>query len=223
MLEVVFDEAVKITMKMEKSNNKTKSISGSKEEVVNIGCSLDIGDISGDIDGIERQKVFKKIWVLHSSEDEVKQFFNSQREDLEKLLSAAKEGKVIRIWKSNAPFSACGFVFVCHLLKDIDCQIKVVSLPEYHKISNDTIATYTSWGEISPKEFYKFLSLEKDFSEIEKTMYAYIWEDLKEENAPLRAIVNGKLVSVPEDFYDHFLIKNIPNEEFMMGDRKSVV
>lgn len=215
MIEVVFNEAIKATMKMAKSN-KTKYIAANKDDIVNIGNSLDIGDISGEFDSLDRQEVFKKIWGLHSSEDEVKQFFNSQRKDLEKLLSAAKEGKVIRIWESNSPFSACGFAFVCHLLKDIDCKIKVVSLPEYHKISSDTIVTYTSWSEIAPGEFYKFLSLEKDFSEIEKTMHAYIWEELKEENASLRAVVNGKLISVPEGFYDHLVTKNIPEGEFLM-------
>jgi hypothetical protein len=32
----------------------------------------------------------------------------------------------------------------------------------------------------------------------------------------MRALVNGKLISVPEDFYDHIIIKNIPDQEFVM-------
>lgn len=216
MLEVVFDEAIKVAMKLAKSDKKRKAFVGNKEDIVCIGFSLDIGDVSGEIDGSKRQEIHKNTLGLYSNADEVKQFFNTQRRDLEKLLASAKEGKVIRIWESNAPFSTCGFAFTCYVLKDIDCEIKVVSLPEYNKISNDIIGTYTSWGEISSKEFHKFLSLEKDFSEIEKTMYAYIWEELKEENASLRAVVNGKLISVQEDFYDHLIIKNIPDGEFMM-------
>ena len=31
------------------------------------------------------------------------------------------------------------------------------------------------------------------------------WQDLQKENAPLRAVVNGRLVSLPEDGYDPFL------------------
>lgn len=33
----------------------------------------------------------------------------------------------------------------------------------------------------------------------------------------MRALVNGKLISVPEDFYDHIIIKNIPDREFVMA------
>ena len=32
---------------------------------------------------------------------------------------------------------------------------------------------------------------------------------LQAENAPLRAVVNGQLVSVPEDFYDPFLLREL--------------
>lgn len=33
-------------------------------------------------------------------------------------------------------------------------------------------------------------------------MYALEWTDLVNENSPLRAVINGKLIGVPEDFYD---------------------
>lgn len=214
MLEVVFDQAVKEAMKLAKSKDKSKSIIGKKEDIISIGFSLDIGDISGKIDSHERQKVFTSTYGLYSTGTQVKEFFDKQVQDLEKLLSSAKKGHTIRIWKSNAPFSVCAFAFICNLLKDIDCEIKVISLPEYHKISSDTIASYSSWAEILPEEFHEFLSLEKDFTEIEKIIFGHLWEDLKAENAPLRALVNGKLISVPEDFYDHLIIKNIPDREF---------
>lgn len=214
MLEVVFDEAVKGSMMLAKSKDKKKSIAGKKEDVVSIGFSFDIGDISGKIDSLQRQEVFRRTSGLDSTEAEVREFFIKQCKELEKLLSSAKNGHTIRIWKGNAPFSVCAFAFVCHKLKNIDCEIKVVSLPKHHKISRDTIVSYSSWAEIPAEEFHKFLSLEKDFSEIEKTIFAYLWEELKEENAPLRALVNGKLISVPEDFYDHLIIKNIPDGEF---------
>lgn len=35
---------------------------------------------------------------------------------------------------------------------------------------------------------------------IEKRLQSSLWNDLKAENAPLRALVNGKLISVPEDY-----------------------
>ena len=42
-------------------------------------------------------------------------------------------------------------------------------------------------------------------------MYAMLWSDLVEENSSLRAVINSKVFSVPEDFYD-FLIWKWLNE-----------
>ncbi|KUO77481.1 MAG: hypothetical protein APF81_04765 [Desulfosporosinus sp. BRH_c37] len=79
------------------------------------------------------------------------------------------------------------------------------------------IQSCTDWAELSPGQFYSFLSLEREMTNIEKRLQSSLWNDLKAENAPLRALVNGKLISVPEDFYDHIIIKNIPDREFVMA------
>ena len=47
-------------------------------------------------------------------------------------------------------------------------------------------------------------------------MYAILWSGLVEDNSPLRAVVNGKVLSVPEDFYDFLIwkwLKNVPVKE----------
>lgn len=33
----------------------------------------------------------------------------------------------------------------------------------------------------------------------------------------MRAVVNGKVIGVPEDFYDHIIRKEIPDGEIVMG------
>ena len=132
-------------------------------------------------------------------------------------MSAAKDGIPIRIWKSNAPYSTCGFHFVCHLLRNIDCNISVVSLPEYNPISENETEEYSHWGEVAAGKFYQFLSLEKQLTEIEKRIVSGRWHDLMEENAPLRAIINGKLTSVPENFYDFIIMNNLPDNDFIMA------
>ena len=35
------------------------------------------------------------------------------------------------------------------------------------------------------------------------------WKELRRENAPLRAVLNGRLVSAPETLYDFFLFREI--------------
>jgi hypothetical protein len=195
-----------------------KAVGGNSHDVVNIGFSLDIGDISGAIDGNERQNIFRKIWGRFDFEDkEREQFFQDQRKDMEKLLSAAKEGIPIRIWKSNVPYSDCGFHFVCNLLRSIDCNISVVPLPKYNLISENEIIEYSHWGEVEAGKFYQFLPLEKQLTQIEKRVVSDHWNELTAENAPLRAVLNGKLTSVPENFYDFIITQNLPDNNFIMA------
>ncbi len=44
------------------------------------------------------------------------------------------------------------------------------------------------------------------------SMYARLWGNLQEDNSPLRAVVNGKLIGVAEDFYDFLILKRITGE-----------
>lgn len=243
MLEVVFSDSTKGSMKMAKNYNgknmlggtigyigekpskaelkkhfEGQAVGGSPQDVVYIGFYLDIGDISGEIDGIERQNIFRKIWGWFKFDDkEREQFFQNQRKDMEKLLSAANNGTPIRIWKSSAPYSTCGIYFVCNILRNIDCKISVVSLPEYKQISENEIVAYSNWGEVEPGKFYQFLPLERQLSKIEKQVCSDHWSDLTVQNSPLRAIVNGRLISVPEDFYDYVITKNLPEDDFVMA------
>ena len=187
MLEIVFCDSEKGSMKLAKNYNEKnmmcgavsyigekptkaelekhfegQAVGGSSKDVVNIGFSLDIGDVLGEIDGNERQNIFCKMWGRFDFDNkEQEQFFQNQRKDMEKLLTAAQDGTPIRIWKSNAPYSTCGFYFVCNMLRNIDCNISIVSLPEYKKISDNEIVTYSHWGEVDAGRFYQFLHLEK--------------------------------------------------------------
>ena len=76
---------------------------------------------------------------------------------------------------------------------------------------------YSHWGEVSAGEFYQFLSLEKQVTQTEKRIISDRWNDLMLENAPLRAIINGKLTSVPENFYDFIIANNLPDNDFIMA------
>ncbi|MDW7668933.1 MAG: DUF3658 domain-containing protein [Bacillota bacterium] len=243
MLEVVFNDSEKGSMKAAKNYDmknmlsgtvgyigekpkkaelkklfEGKAIGGSSSEVVNIGFNLDIGDISGEIDGKERKNVFRKLWSRYSFDDiEMGKFFERQRQDLIKLKTAVNNGKTIRIWKSNAPYSTCGFYYVCYILKDIDCDIRVVELPEHKIISEKEIVFYSSWGEVSAGKFHEFLPLERKLSLLDKKVISDLWRTLIQENSPLRTNLNGRLISVPENFYDSIIINNIPENEFIMA------
>jgi len=118
----------------------------------------------------------------------------------------------LRIWKSNFPGSACGFAFLCDVLRDIDCNISIIMLPEYYDGYQ-----LVDWGVLFPNKFFEFLPLERKMDHTEKIFYSDIWRRLKAENSTLRAIVNGKIMSVPENFYDCFILGSMPETDFVVA------
>lgn len=218
MFEVLFNESAKGSMKFAQKNNRKDTIEGSSQDVACIGFNLDVGNIQGKVDGVQRKKILDNIFNCNFfDEKEIEEFFNDQSKDIEKTILAAKQGLPIRIWRSNLPYAYCAFAFICDILRHIDCKISYVSLPKYIIMPNNTMVSYNSWSEVHPDEFNSFLTYEKELSKIEKIEYANHWQKLKQENSPLRAMVSGKLISVPEHFYDHLILKNIPNDKFVMG------
>ncbi|QOR35234.1 DUF1835 domain-containing protein [Clostridium sp. 'deep sea'] len=243
MIEAVFSESLKGSLKVAKSyskeskhnsaiayigdkqalkqlqsNTEGEALEGSSNDVVFIGCNLDIGDISCVENEESRKDVLKSLFSFASfEENEMQTYLNRQRNDLSKLINAAKSGTAIRVWKSNAPYSACAYAYLCNTLKSIDCEISVMELPTYWQTSETSLTSYTDWAEIAPYKFYQFLSIERKVSTLEKCLQSNIWTNLKEENAALRAVVNGKLISVPENFYDHLILNNLPSGEFEMA------
>ncbi len=64
--------------------------------------------------------------------------------------------------------------------------------------------------------FYQFLYLEKLLFQIEKKIHSDYWDNLVLENAALRTIINGKLISMLENFYDLIITKNFPENDYIM-------
>jgi len=81
----------------------------------------------------------------------------------------------------------------------------------------NTIASSVDWAQIHPSQFHRFLYLEREISSEKRRVQSELWQDLKRENAGLRGLAKRQLISVPEDFYDPIIIKNIPEGEFVMA------
>lgn len=193
-------------------------IEGTGQEVICLGFLLDIGDIREEVDSEYRRRL---IYSLYAQE----QWGNDQKMDaelmklcdcycseMERLKSYLEDGETIRVWYSDAPYSRCGFYHLCTVLNEYENEIHVIKLPEYRVRSDHSIVSYKNWGEVAAEEFAGFLNCEKILSKEEIRMYAMLWSILQEDNSPLRAVVNGKLIGVAEDFYDFLIWKRIPSE-----------
>lgn len=247
MIEVMFGESEGGAMKMAKNYQKPdfnigaiswfgkkpskeefdkihdgKAVGGNSSEVVCIPFMLDIGDVTVPIDSEYRKNLIFDLYTINGFGDEntqksLEDSWEKYVKEIERLKNYASHGECIRLWYSDAPYSLCGFYFVCDLLKEKECKLSVIKLPQHLQLPNNEIQYNTSWGEISAGKFYQYLPLEKALPFCEIHSFASNWEELKEDKSTLRAVVNGKAIGVPEDFYDHILRKEIPEGEFVIG------
>lgn len=67
-------------------------------------------------------------------------------------------------------------------------------------------------GELNPEYVPYFYGKRRAVPACEAEKLAARWERLARENAPLRAMQNGKVVSVPADYYDAAILDCVPGE-----------
>ena len=212
MIEVLFDESAAATMQMAK---KEGIINGDKEEVICLALMLDIGDIREDADSQYRGNLIYEMYTQNSYDNspetlkELKNIGSIYANEQNRLIEYVSKGESIRIWYSNAPYSICGFYYVCNLLRDTSNEIFTVKLPDYIKEDEGIVIEYKRWGETPFEKFDIFLRNEKKISKIETKVFSDYWLELKNDNSPLRAVVNGQLIGVPEDFYDYLIYKSL--------------
>lgn len=130
--------------------------------------------------------------------------------DLTELRTRAENGEPLRVWYSQAPHETCGFYWLMSQLEDSEeIELHGIQLPSYYECANGDVILWKSWAAVSSEEWSPFLAEENPIPRNFRRGCAWKWQELAEENAPLRAVVNGRLVSVPVQFYDHFLQKEL--------------
>lgn len=244
MIEVLFGESEAAAMKIAKNFQNTtsiisgefreeknhefhiteggKPISGNSKQVICIPFMLDIGDNSYPIDSEYRKNLILNFYTMNTKNKpevlkELEGCWSIYLNEIERLKHYAAQGQAIRLWYSDAPYSLNGFYYICKLLQEYPCKIFEVKLPPYRKLSDNEMQFHISWGEIEPGEFYHYLSLERELSHNEIRSFATDWNELMEEKGMLRAVVNGRLTTVTEEFYDFIIRKEIPDGEVSIG------
>ncbi len=71
------------------------------------------------------------------------------------------------------------------------------------------IVQYNGWGEVEPYHLGRMASLGKKLPTNYLRSLANRWRELQQKNSPLRAVINGKLVSVSETLYDTFILREL--------------
>lgn len=209
------EQIAQVEEEWRKRREKDVPMEGNAEDVAYFPLGLSMGDILEPFS--DERAGFLQRMVLISGEkysDVGETLVRTARKSLEKVLNAAQNGEPIRIWYSHNPDELCGF---CHLVSILPetADIRAVKLPEYEE-TDGAVVTYTGWGEVEPGQLAAFLSLERKLTRLERLYFSGLWRQLRRNNGPLRAIVNGKLCTVDADFYDPFILKELSacGEEF---------
>ena len=193
--------------KREALDREAIPLGGTPSDVLELSLGLDMGDIREPL-GEARRELLRR-WY-DGNDEAADQDWQETLESADRL-RACGTGDAVRIWVDHTPASACGLLHAASLLKDTKAAVHVVFLPLWRETGDGkTLVSYLGWGEVEPELFGHFLSREEPLPPLILRAMASRWRELQQENAPLRAVVNGQVRSVREDFYDEMIRRHIP-------------
>ena len=204
---------------------KATPMGGDPDDVFGFHLVLSVGDISEDIPAEKRGKVLEWLYSVYPELEEegetdfAEELVRLAEPALKEICARISSGDSVRIWYSNNPDEICGmhwFMAQINTLGLKDGQAILVQLPEWEVRDDGPVLTQSDgWGGVSAGKWHSYLDLQKPVITSYCAECAARWEQLKRENSPLRAVVKGQLVSVPEDYYDELIERVIeaePNE-----------
>ncbi len=202
-------------------------LGGDSRDVVSFSLAWSIGCITGSSVDQERLAVLQRLFSTYP-EDVGKSAAESLHQSAIKRLDIvrhrAKQGETLRMWYSNQPDEMCGLYWLMSLLKSWEqpsAKVILVKLPEWEE-EEEAIIRYNGWGDVEPGKWHRYLGLQKAAPSALLGAAALRWAELQRENAPLRAVINGQLQSVPESFYDDFILREIASESNEFSEAKLI-
>lgn len=189
-----------------------------REKIINLPLALSIGNISETGIGSEREKALSLLMGTFPdmASQVVGELLNTARKNYDVLLKQVQNGEAIRVWVSREPDAMCGLYWIVEQLRPIGLEmldVTLVELPEWEERPDGTVVRYTGWGEVEPYRFGAMARLGKKLPVNALRGLASRWRELQQENSTLRAVLNGKLVSVPESLYDTFILRELEKQE----------
>lgn len=202
-------------------------LGGNPGDVYGFDLALSVGDISGDCLGVERQMVLEdmcSVWNMPDASAFIGEKIKRARADLEIIRARYEAGEPIRIWYSHNPDELCGLYWLMAALCPLKGKgdIYTVELPLWVQQGDDTVVRYAGWSDVSPGEFGRFAGAQKRLSNVFAKACAGEWRQMQAENMPLRAVLNGRLAGVPEDFYDSFISREIIGQDGVFHEARLI-
>ncbi|SDH40366.1 DUF3658 domain-containing protein [Desulfosporosinus hippei] len=193
-------------------------LSGNTSDIYGFNLVLSVGDISENQPGIKRKQTLEHLYSVYPNDEgcqAAQEILKRVNEDLKKVRKRVTLGESLRVWYSNQPDEMCGLYWFMGQLnqwKVHSRQVYIVKLPEWEADEKGNIVQKSGWGEVAPGEWHRYLALQKPVLPVFEQSCASHWQELQRENAPLRATLNGQLISAQETLYDGFILREIAAE-----------
>lgn len=203
---------------------KVPPLGTSAGDIFAFHAPLCTGDISGE--GVPEGQLWtmEEEYAACDFEDEAQRTLMEDREQLEALRQRMGQGEKARIWTSENPYELCGTLWMLSCIRgwDLDeAQVQMVKLPRWEQVGS-TLRAYKGWGELSDEDFCRLAQRAKRLTPLVISAAANRWAQLQEENAPLRVSIDGRLQSVPEDFYDFVIRQELARQEETFPEPKLI-
>ncbi len=203
MIEVCFNDSLKANLMQTKTIYKNSGI----KKCLGLSFFLAYGDISAEINekNALRKEIINDLFQFErygensGFYDAADEFWRSLIDDLDELINTRDN---IRIWVDNTPDALCGLYFVSHILKDRDNDISIIEYSDFAENNDGDFSELRGFEDFNANMLLNALQFERPLNGEDIAKYAKNWENLKKENAPLRAILNNEVVSTNIDFYD---------------------
>lgn len=181
------------------------------KQICYLNLLFDIGDISGE-NVFEKQVDKIEDWSFFLNQKEKSEFRRSLLRRYNRIINAAKKGETIRLWHFDSPHSWCGYYFILSQIKTYNPT--VISLYMPYDCNQKYFNHCNRWLDDFKQNF---LNAAKVMTQEEILEASNKWDKLVADNKLLRVDSPNGIISVDEDYFDKFLLENIPNGEFRMA------
>lgn len=201
---------------------------GNRDNILSFPLALSVGSISEKGIGNQRKSVLSRLFSTfpHIADDITAQLIRNSEKYLETLIKQAQNGEAIRIWAGHGADDICGLHWLMEQLRPVGFEklnITLVELPLFAEKQIGSIVYYNDFCQVEPYNLGRLTARGTKLPANYLRSMANHWRELQEENSPLRAVINSILVSVSDNLYDTFILRELAamedefNEAVLVG------
>ena len=180
---------------------------GDPRDILPLSLALSVGPIDEEGIGPLREETLTRLLSIYpEGQQTAAEILAAARRRLDTLLTRAPQ-EPVRLWVDHTPDAACGLRWVLAQLQPLGLEkldLRVVELPAQAPHGEGGLIL-RNLGELHPGEWGRLAREARVLPAGQAAALVTQWWMLQSENAPLRAVLNGVLVSADESLYDPYL------------------